>query len=413
MNRFNITKLDNGIKVITEHIPYVESFSLGFWLNVGSRDELKKNNGISHFIEHMLFKGTKKRNAKKIADDIESLGGYLNAFTSKEHTCFYGRGLNKHLKKTFEVLADMLQNPLLKSRDIKKEASVIIDELNDIKDSPEELIFDEFENNIYHKNSLGRPIIGNEKNISSFTAEDLVKFIDEQYGFNKLFIVASGNINHLDIIKLTEKYITKNFGHKKNNRRPIKFNGHENKFLQKEIQQSHVILGLPTYGVKDKERIPMSLISHILGEGSSSRLFQSLRERNGIAYQINTFLNSFFDVSSFGIYYSTNDRNVNKAQHLIGKEFAKLKTKRISDKELKRAKEYLKGNIILSLESTTNRMLRIAQSMIYLNRIKSLEETIFEIDSVTPDNILDYANRSLNFEKFNKVEISSKNGILN
>ena len=413
MNRFNITKLDSGIKVITEHIPYVESFSLGFWLNVGSRDELKRNNGISHFIEHMLFKGTKKRNAKKIAEDIESLGGYLNAFTSKEHTCFYGRGLSKHLKKTFEVLSDMLQNPLLKSTDIKKEASVIIDELNDIEDSPEELIFDEFENNIYQKNSLGRPIIGTEKNISSFTADDLLKFIDDQYGFNKLFIVASGNINHLDIIKLAEKYISKDFGHKNFNRRPIKFNGYENKFLQKDIQQSHVILGLPTYGVKDKERIPMSLISHILGEGSSSRLFQSLRERNGIAYQINTFLNSFYDVSSFGIYYSTNNKNVNRAQSLIEKEFAKLKTKRISDKELKRAKEYLKGNIILSLESTTNRMLRIAQSMIYLDRIKTLEETIFEIDSVTPDTILDFANRSLNFEKFNKIAISSNNGILN
>ena len=139
MNRFNITKLDSGIKVITEHIPYVESFSLGFWLNVGSRDEIGKNNGISHFIEHMLFKGTKKRNAKKIAEDIESLGGYLNAFTSKEHTCFYGRGLKKHLGKTFEVLADMLQNPLFKSNDIKKESSVIIDELNDIEDSPEEI----------------------------------------------------------------------------------------------------------------------------------------------------------------------------------------------------------------------------------------------------------------------------------
>jgi predicted Zn-dependent peptidase len=412
LNRYNITKLDNGIKIITEHIPYVQSFSLGFWLNVGSRDELKRNNGISHFIEHMLFKGTKKRSAKKIAEEIESLGGYLNAFTSKEHTCFYGRGLNKHLKKTFEVLSDMLQNPLLKSIDIKKEASVIIDELNDIEDSPEELIFDEFENNIYQKNSLGRPIIGTEKNISSFTADDLLKFIYDQYGFNKLFIVASGNINHLDIIKLAEKYISKDFGHKNISRRPIKFNGYENKFLQKDIQQSHVILGLPTYGVKDKERIPMSLISHILGEGSSSRLFQSLRERNGIAYQINTFLNSFYDVSSFGIYYSTNNKNVNRAQGLIEKEFAKLKTKRISDKELKRAKEYLKGNIILSLESTTNRMLRIAQSMIYLDRIKTLEETIFEIDSVTPDTILDFANRSLNFEKFNKIEISSNNGIL-
>jgi predicted Zn-dependent peptidase len=413
LNRFNITKLDSGIKVITEHIPYVESFSLGFWLNVGSRDEIGKNNGISHFIEHMLFKGTKKRNAKKIAEDIESLGGYLNAFTSKEHTCFYGRGLKKHLGKTFEVLADMLQNPLFKSNDIKKESSVIIDELNDIEDSPEELIFDKFENNIYSKNSLGRPIIGNEKNISSFNSDDLLKFINEQFGFNKLFIVASGNINHLDIIKLAEKFVVKDFGLKKVNRKPIKFNGYTDKYLYKDIQQSHVILGLPTYGVKDKERIPISLISHILGEGSSSRLFQSVRERNGIAYQINTFLNSFYDVSSFGIFYSTNDKNVQRAQSLIEKEFNKLRTKRISDKELKRAKEYLKGNIILSLESTTNRMLRIAQSMIYLDRIKLLKETIFEIDSITPDNILEYSNRALNFEKFNKVVISSNNKILN
>lgn len=412
MNKIEITELSSGIRIISENIPYVKSFSLGFWFDVGSRDEDSKNNGISHFLEHMFFKGTEKRSAKRLSDDIESLGGYLNAFTSKEQTCFYGRGLEPHLEKTFSVLADMIQNSLFKENEIRKESQVVIDELYDIEDSPEELIFDNFESSIFHGNSLAYPIIGTEKNLRNFKRDDLFKYVKENYGFNNLYIVASGAIDHLKLLRLADKHITKDLGITKKKRDVCKKEVVKNSFVYKDIQQAHLIMGRSTYGYNNKRRTELSVLGQILGEGSSSRLFQSVRERNGIAYQINSFLNSFYDVSTFGVYYSTNDKNVEKAQGLIFNELNKLKNKRVSERELKRAKEYLKGSILMSLESTTNRMLRIAQSFIYFGKIKSVEEAIEEINSVSRDKILQLSNELFDETKFSKAIISSKNLLL-
>lgn len=414
MSQYKKTILPNGIRVLSETIPYVKSFSLGFWVNVGSRDENLQNNGITHVIEHMLFKGTKKRSAKKIANDIEAYGGYLNAFTSKEQTCYYGRGLGNHLEKTFDVLADMLQNPLFKPSDIKKEASVIIDELNDIEDNPEELVFDKFEEIVFAGNSLSFPIIGTEKNIKSFTQLDLFNFIQDKYKFNKIIISASGAVEHEQLIKLTEKYLLKNFGtsslRRKNFLHTLLPSRYE--FIDKEIQQVHAIIGKSTYGYRDEKRIQAALLTQVLGEGSSSRLFQSIRERNGIAYQVNSFLNSFHDTSSFGVYFSTNERMIDKALSLVSKEFKKLRENKISSRELKKAKESMKGHLILSLENTSNRMIRMTQSEFYYNKIKRVDETIKEIDAVTAEDILEISNEILNEDSFVKVIIKSKNALL-
>ncbi len=209
LNIYNVTKLSNGIRIASEKIEHVNSFSLGFWFNVGSRDETKDTNGISHLIEHMFFKGTKKRSASRISKDIESLGGYLNAFTSKEHTCFYGRGMTKNIEKTFSVLSDMIQDSLFLPKELAKESKVVIDELYDIEDSPEELIFDKFETNIFAGNKLEFPIIGTEENISKFKQNDLLNYINEHYSINNFYIIASGNIDHEQLIKLTNKYIYK------------------------------------------------------------------------------------------------------------------------------------------------------------------------------------------------------------
>lgn len=408
----NITKLSNGITVVSERINYVKSFSLGFWFNVGSRDEVPENNGISHFLEHMFFKGTKKRSAKKIAEDIESLGGYLNAFTSKEHTCFYGRGLSEHIEPTFEVLADMIQNSVFDPKEISKESRVVIDELYDIEDSPEELVFDKFESNIFQGNSLGMPIIGTEKNLRSFKQKDLINYVKENYTFDRFFIVASGNVNHNQLIELAEKYIKRNFKQTNHKTRQLNLQPTNDLFVEKDIQQVHYIIGKPTYGFKDEKRIAVAVLSQILGEGSSSRLFQKLREENGIAYQINTFLNSFYDISTFGIYLSTNEKSVFKAQSLIFNELKNLKQKKVTEKELNRAKEYLIGNILMSLESTTNRMQRIAQSVIYFGKIKSVEETIKKIKAVTVKDILELANELFDENSLTRVVLSSKNLLL-
>ncbi len=418
MKNINITELPNGIKVISEKISYVKSFSLGFWFNIGSRDETESNSGICHFLEHMFFKGTKKRSAKKIAEDIESLGGYLNAFTSKEHTCFYGRGLTAHFEKTFEVLADMMQNSVFDPKEISKESAVVIDELYDIEDSPDELIFDKFESNVFKGNPLGMPIIGTVKNLRAFKQKDLINFVNENYTFDRFFIVASGNIDHKDLVKYAKKYVTKNLRPTNNKTRSLDLISASDLYVEKETQQVHYILGKPTYGTKEKRRNVVSLLSHILGEGSSSRLFQKIREENGIAYQVNTFVNSFFDISTFGVYLSTNDKSVFKAQDLIFQEIEKIKNKKVGSVELNRAKEYLIGNMLMSLESTTNRMLRIAQSVIYFNKIKSVEETVKHIQSVTASEIRDMSNEL--FDSSNKFEnggltrviLSSKNLLL-
>lgn len=418
MNNIKITQLPNGIKVISEKITQIKSFSLGFWFNVGSRDENESNNGISHFLEHMFFKGTKKRTAKKIAEDIESLGGYLNAFTSKEHTCFYGRGLAQHINQTFEVLADMIQNSVFDPSEIEKESRVVIDELYDIEDSPDELIFDKFESNTFAGNSLSLPIIGTEKNLKSFTQKDLKKYVKEHYTFDNFYIVASGNVSHSNLLRLVDKYIKKDLRSTSKKERELKLQPATDLFVEKETQQVHYIIGRPTYGTKDKKRICVNVLSNILGEGSSSRLFQKIREENGIAYQINTFLNSFYDISTFGVYLSTNENSVHKAQSLIFEEIEKIKSKKVSEKELNRAKEYLIGNMLMSLESTTNRMLRIAQSMIYFNKIKSVDETIKKIQSVTAEEIREIANEifdttnNIGNSNLTRVILSPKNLLL-
>jgi len=409
INQFQKTVLPQGIKIVSEHIPYVKSFSLGFWFNVGSRDENQHNNGITHFIEHMLFKGTQKRSARAIANDIESYGGYLNAFTSKEHTCYYGRGLTKHLEKTFDVLADMIQNPAFKENEIKKEAGVVVDELYDIEDSPEELIFDKFEEYLFKGNPLGLPVIGTEKNIRSFTREDLFDFINNKYGFNNFTIAASGNMDHRELIRLANKYIVKDLGKNIIRRKNVIPKSIKEIKIDKEIQQVHVIIGKAAQGYNSKLRTTVNLLSHILGEGSSSRLFQTVREKNGICYQLNSFLNSCLDISSFGVYFSTSDKFFEKSMSLILNEFRKMREKKVPERELTRSKEYMKGSMLLSLESTTNRMFRLAQSEIYYNRLKTIEESIADIDAITADQIMEMANELLDESTLSKIILKSGN----
>lgn len=412
MNNIKKTILPNGIRIISEHIPYVQSFSLGFWFNVGSRDEGKKNNGITHFIEHMLFKGTKKRSAKKIAEDIEAYGGYLNAFTSKEHTCYYGRGLAENLERTFDIISDMIQFPAFKESDIKKESQIIIDELYDIKDNPEELIFDKFEEVLFSGNSLSMPIIGTEKNIGSFTKEDLFNFINDKYSFSNMIIVASGNVEHEKLIKYCDKYFTKDMGTKLVKRKLVSLAPAPDHTMQKSVQQAHIIIGKGTHGYCDKKRIAVNILSHLLGEGSSSRLFQTIREKNGIAYQLNSFLNSFYDVSSFGVYLSTNEKQSDKAISLVLNEFKKIREKAVSEKELKKAKEFIKGNMILSLESTTSRMFRMGNCEIYFNRFIPVDEMVKLINSFTPGDILDLSNEVLEEGSLTKVIITPGNLVM-
>jgi len=407
LEKYSITKLSNGTTIVSEFIPYVKSFSLGFWFNVGTRDENINNNGISHFIEHMLFKGTKNRSARKISEEIESYGGYLNAFTSKEQTCYYSRGLTKNLNRTFSILSDLVQNPLFRKSHIKKEAGVVIDELRDIDDNPEELIFDKFEEAIFSGNTLSYPVIGTEGNIRKFNTNELQKYHRNKYNPGNLLIVASGAVKHSELVKLAERNIRKRkpgteVGREKFYRKKV-----SDLIVEKDFQQVHSIIGRSTIGLKNKKRIQVKILSTMLGEGSSSRLFQAVREKLGITYQINSFLNSYQDVSAFGVYFSTSSRQADRVMEIVEKEFRKMKEKKVTEKELSRVREYIKGGMLLSLESTTNRMIRIANSLLYFNRIVPLDEFIKKIDSVTVDDITAVANELLNEKKLSKVILTS------
>ena len=407
MDNYYLTTLPNGTRIVSEFIPHVKSFTLGFWFNVGARDENLNNNGISHFIEHMLFKGTKKRTAKMIAEEIESYGGYINAFTSKEHTCYYSKGLSENLGRTFNVLSDLIQNPLFKERHIKKEAGVVIDELKDIDDNPEELVYDKFEEIIFKGNRLSFPVIGRENNIKKFNSDELFKFHSSNYSTDGLLIVASGNIRHDELIKLTEKYIVQRKSNRRRSRERFNIKKVNDTFIEKDVQQVHTIIGRATYGYNDKRRIPVRFLSALLGEGSSSRLFLAIREKLGITYQINSFLNSYYDTSAFGVYFSTNLNQYSKVIDIVYKEFEKLKYILIKEKELKKVKEYLKGGILLSMESTTNRMMRIANSILYYNRVIPVEEYINRLEKITAVDVQKTANELLNESKHVKVILKS------
>jgi predicted Zn-dependent peptidase len=355
----------------------------------------------------MLFKGTKKRSAKMIAEEIESYGGYLNAFTSKEHTCYYSKGLSENLGRTFNVLSDLIQNPLFRENHIKKEAGVVIDELKDIDDNPEELLYDKFEEIIFNGSKLSFPVIGREKNIRNFKSNDLFNFHSTNYNTDGLLIVASGNLKHDELIKLTEKYITEGNSKRKRNRDQFQNKKVEDALIEKDVQQVHTIIGRATYGYNDKRRIPVRFLSALLGEGSSSRLFLAVREKLGITYQINSFLNSYNDTSAFGVYFSTNQNQYAKVIDIIYKEFKKLKDIPISEKELKKVKEYLKGGVLLSLESTTNRMMRIANSILYYDKVFSVEDYISKIEKITVEDVQKTANELLSESKLIKVILKS------
>ena len=412
MDSIKITKLPGGTTVVSENIPYVQSFSLGFWYNTGSCDETVETSGITHFLEHMLFKGTKRRSARKISDDIESLGGYLNAFTAKEHTCYYARGMASNFAKTFDVIADMVQFPLLKEKDIKNEIGVILDEINDLNDNPDELIFDTFEELVFPGLPLGYPILGTEENVSSFTREVVSGYHAHHYTPGNLLISASGNISHEQLVKLAEKHITEQ-GIKAETHRVYQgsHNGSEH-IIYKETEQVYSIIGARSVGYNSGQRLPLNLLSLILGEGTSSRLYQNIREKLGITYQINSFINFYKDASSFGIYFSTNTGNFEKAMKQIEKEFIKFRDKGIDHRELKRAKEYLKGSILLTQESTSNRMIRMANLLLNHGRIIPVEEVIQKIDAVTIDEIHTLADELLHIEKLTKVFIKPQTKLI-
>jgi len=406
------TTLPNGIRVLTQEVNSIKSFTLGIWVNIGSRDEEKSLNGLSHFIEHCVFKGTKTRNAKEIASSVESLGGYINAYTTKEHTCFYTRALNEHFTRSFEVLADLIKNPIFPEEEIEKEKSVILEEISSINDTPDDVIFDLMEEKLFEEHGLGNPIIGKEENILSFNSELARKFIEQNYSANEIVVSVAGPVSHDLVVEKAEQLLgdlkPKYSGHKRVE--PSLLNNRVEIEEYRDINQVYICIARKTFGVKDERRSALAVLNTLIGGMTSSRLFQLIREEQALAYNISSFINNYFDASVFGVYLSTSFNNRDKAIDLIRKEFQSIRQNGIKKDELEIARNYLKGGISMSLENTSAKSTHLAVSEFYYGEAKSLEEIFGLIDEVNIDKIHLLAEELLKWEDFSIYQIMPRMG---
>ena len=386
-------KLENGITIVMESMPYVRSISFGIFVKNGSINEIPKNNGISHFIEHMFFKGTKKRTAKKIAEEMDAIGGQLNAFTSKEYTCYYARVLDTHIDLAIDVLSDMLINSTFDETEIEKEANVILEEITMYEDSPEDIVFNELQKYVWKNSTLGYSILGIPQNIKNFKQKDFFDYIDKTYVGENIVISIVGNFEKNKILKKLTNIFSKINKGTYNNYDDLKqdFNKSVVK-TEKDIEQLHLCLAFEGIALNNKYRYAINILNSIFGGGMSSYLFQKIREQNGLAYSIYSHNYSFINNGIFNIYAGLNPTQLNKVIEMIIDEIKLLKLNKISEEQIKSTKEQIKSNYIMSLESTYNRMASIGKSQLLLNQIKTSNEIIDEIDKIKTqdiDNLID------------------------
>lgn len=401
---YRISTLDNGITVLSEHIEHVRSISIGVWINAGSRDETVHNRGIAHFLEHMLFKGTKNRTKIEIANYLESLGGSINAFTSKEYTCIYARCLEEYLEQSIDLISDLLLHSTFPDDEFQKEKEVVIDEINDIQDTPSDLIFDLFYETIYPDNSLGHPIVGYKEEVIDFQKETCTSFISEHYQPERIIISVSGHIDHQKLLRVVEKYFSYDdlpqlySARKLQSPSPIKKYRHI--YTKNANHQSHVCIGTLTFPYTDKDRYKLLTLNAILSGGMSSRLFQNIREKYGISYDIGSFADFFHDTGCIGIYAATKPKNSKRSVDLIHDEIQTFIQNPVEEVELERTKALLKSSILIGLESTSARMNRLAKQYIYIKEIYPINRVIAEIESITPADIQHVAQRVFTKENY-------------
>lgn len=401
-----INKLLNGLRVLTVSLPSMESSTVAVWAKTGSRNETKEIGGISHFLEHMVFKGSKKRpSAKEIAEVIDSMGAEFNAGTSKEWTNFYIKVRNEAIPTAFDVLSDMVLNPIMKSEDIEREKGVILEELAMYEDTPMFKIGDIFENLIYKGNSLGWDVIGTRDSIKSVKRADFVKYRNKHYGIDNLLITVAGGVKEKDALKLAEKY----FGNLKNNKKEKaeEYQTNQKKprvlLYTKKNEQAHFILGFLGNKMGNKDRFAESILSVIMGRGMSSRLFTEVREKRGLAYSVRSSINRYIDTGYIGTYAGVDIKRIDEAIRVTLEEHYKLASgeKKITKGELEKAKEYVKGHIALSLEDTKRVSSFFGMKELLLGKIDTPEDYYEGIDRVTSNDVLRIAKKYFVSERLN------------
>jgi len=387
------TILKNGVRVISERLAHLRSVSLGIWVNIGSRDEMSSENGVSHFIEHMSFKETKNRSGLQIAKDLDAIGGLSNAFTGKENTCFHGRVLGKHFGLLAEILSDIFLNPTFNPVDLEREREVIFQEINMMEDSPDEYLHMLFNRLFWAEHPIGRSILGTGETVSAINKESILNYIRKSYTPENILVVAAGDVDHQKMVSYFEPVfeVAPGQGGLNSNRTVPSSNGGVSVHF-KELEQVHICLGGEAPSQVAEERFACAIFNAILGGNMSSRLFQEIREKRGLAYSVYSFLSTYIDAGLLGIYAATEQRNVNRVLETIQNEIKKLCEGELTQSDLAAAKEHLIGGIYLASESADNRMVRIAKNEFAFGRHVDLEELVSDLERVGIDEVVETAN---------------------
>ena len=403
------TRLDNGVRIVTEERDAVSS-AVGVWIEAGSRHETRRHNGASHFLEHLVFKGTTSRSAFSIADDIEKLGGSINGFTTKEYTCYHARTLAEHAPVALDVLADIVRNPLLRAEDVEIERDVILQEIFDAEETPEDFVHDYFLEQYWPGHPLGWPVLGTKDTIAGLTPEVLGAFLAERYRPDRLIVAAAGGVQHDRFVDHCRARFEdlKGAGVTPATDRPDFSPG---VFLsQRELEQVHMVVGFPGIAYTDPRREVADVLVSALGGGMSSRLFQEVRERRGLAYSVYAFQSGFTDIGYTGVYAACSREHLTETARVILEEVLAVARDGLDAGELERTKSHLVGSIPLSLESTENRMFRLARNQMYFGRELEIEEVVRAIQGVTATEVVELAREVFAFDRLGVALVGDADG---
>ncbi|HEY1975458.1 MAG TPA: pitrilysin family protein [Candidatus Baltobacteraceae bacterium] len=389
------TTLPNGLRVLTETMPAVRSASIGVWADVGSALETRASRGISHLVEHMLFKGTTRRSARAIAETMDGVGGNLNAFTDKETTCYYAKVIDRHVPLALDVLADMFLNSTFDPGELAKEQNVVLEEIKMYEDSPDELIHDLFLQTMWNGADLGEPTIGFADSVLKVTPDALRTHMRGHYAPNSVIVAAAGNVEHDRFVEMVSEQFASFEGTCALPTAEAPQSTPAVHVRHKDSEQAYVVLGTRGLSVRDERRYALSLLDTILGGGMSSRLFQEIREKRGLVYTVYSFQAAYREAGLFGVYCGTSPEHVQSCIDLTVEQFHRVADERVSDDELHLAKEHMKGNLTLSLESTSSRMIRLGRNEFALGRYLSPEEIEARVDAVTADELQELAQELL------------------
>jgi predicted Zn-dependent peptidase len=405
-------QLPNGLIVLSEEMAHIRSVAIGIWVKSGSRDEAPEFNGISHFTEHMVFKGTTSRTAQQIARQVDSIGGNMDAFTGKETICFNIKVLDDHLPVAIDILSDLVLNPTFNPKDITREKGVILEEIKMDEDNPDYLVHEIFTQNFWKDHPLGKPILGTKETVRSFKQENLFDFYRQRFAPNNIIISAAGNLNHGRFVELIQE-------------RFALLNAVPNGYHQpapavtpriitrnkKALEQVQICIGVPSHPISHEKRYVSYVLNTVLGGGMSSRLFQKIREEQGLVYSIYSDLNPYRDTGCLTVYAGTSVESTQKVVESVLAEFSELKSKPLAEDEVRRAKDQLKGSLMLSLESSTSRMSNLARQEMYFDRFFSLDETIGQIEAVTTEELSEMSNHLFQLDKIAITALGNLDGL--